>query len=285
MQPKELIVPIKIETKELFTESGVDAVLSAVDKEIAKFKTPSIETKKGRDTIKSFKMKITKTRTFLEKQGKDFVAEKKAAIKIFDAGRKKLRDGLAEREAKVRKPLTEYEEAEKARIEAKRQQEIFNMDHEEALSMNDLFNREKAIAEKEAELVRAEEERRQKEEAERLEKERIERENRIAQEAKERAEREAQEAIEEAKRQAEIEKQQAIKAAEEKAKAEQAKKERLEAEEKAKAERKAANKKHQAKINNEVLEDLKSLGIEQKTGKALISGIVRGEIRHLRVEY
>ena len=318
---KEMIISIKKEVKDLFTESGVNAILAAVDQEIEKFTPPSADTSAGRKEIKSFKMTITKTRTFLEKQGKEFIAEKKAAIKVFDSGRKKLRDGLAEREKKVLQPVTEFETKEAARLEAERQKEIFNMDHEEALAMNDLFNRERELARREAELKAAEDARLAEEKRLKEEQERKEREERIKKEAAEKAKREAEEKAlrekaeqerklkeaeaakaqaerdkiaaeerarlekEDALRRAEQEKLRAIKEAEEKALQKKLEEERIAAEEKAVAEKKAADKKHQAEIHNSIRLDIELLGVETSMAKSIVTAMVKHEIRYVSINY
>ena len=46
MTTTDLIIPIKVETKELFTPNGVDTILKAVDNKIAEFDITSTETKK-----------------------------------------------------------------------------------------------------------------------------------------------------------------------------------------------------------------------------------------------
>jgi len=319
---KDLIVPIKIETKELFTVTGVDTILKSVDDKITEFNITSTETKKDRDKIISFSAKIVKTKTFLEKIGKEFVAEKKAALKVFDSSRKLLRESLAEKAALVREPVTNYETAEAERVEIERQQEIFLMDWDEALGIDDLFNREKAMEAKEAEIERVEQERRDKEEAERLEKERIEREDRIKKEAALEAERKlAQAKIDaiaakekderdrialeermkvekeqaklakiEAARLAEIDKQKAVelatRQAEERARLAKVEQAHREAVEKAEADKKAANKKHRAAVNNKIVDALNHiLKIHSADAKKIIVAIAQGNIPNVTINY
>lgn len=312
---KDLIVPIKVETKELFTTVGVDTVLKAIDVKIAEFSITSTDTQKDRDAIRSFCAKVVRTKTFLEKTGKDFVAEKKALIKIFDSSRKRLRDSLTEKAAQVRKPLTDWEDDEKIRVEAERQFEIYLLEWDEAIAEDDLFNRERAIAAKEAEIAKQEDERLAKEKAERDEKDRIEREERLKKEAAEKAEKEAAEEIlaereererikleaQEAKEQAELDRI----AAEEKAKADQdaavkkAKDDaeaRIKADKKAEDERiaeenrikdqKAANKRHQASVNNKIKDALMAcVGLDEKTAKKVIIEAVNGNIPFMSINY
>ena len=158
------LVSKNITPVQLFSENGLDPVLDKIRQEIDLF-VPNIETKKGRKEIGSFAYKIAQSKTFIDKAGKELNADIKAKAKLIDAERKRSRDTLDDWKNEVRQPLTDFEEAEEKRIEAERLLEISNMDHEEALGMNDFFNREKALAVKEAEIARQEEEKRQKEEA------------------------------------------------------------------------------------------------------------------------
>ncbi|MCK4097573.1 hypothetical protein HCY64_16295, partial [Acinetobacter radioresistens] len=48
---------------------------------------PDVTTKKGRDAIGSLAMKISKSKTLIEKCGKELVAEQKAQIKVIDDDR------------------------------------------------------------------------------------------------------------------------------------------------------------------------------------------------------
>ena len=81
---------------------------------------------------------------------------------------------------------------------------------------------------------------------------------------------------------------QRIHAEQEKARAVEAERQRIEAEKKAveEAERKReANKRHVAKINNEVLSALKNLGLTEVDAKCVIKAIVTGEIPHTKISY
>ena len=60
---------------------------------------------------------MAQTKTFIDKHGKELVAELKAVPAKIDAGRKVLRDTLDAIKDEVRKPLTEWENAEDERIE------------------------------------------------------------------------------------------------------------------------------------------------------------------------
>lgn len=148
----------------------------------------------------------------------------------------------------------------------------------------------------------------EQEELERLrkeaaEREQKEREERIAREAEERARKQAEEAAEKQLQEA-IKRENELKLA-----AERAEREKLEAEERARQaaieteqrikreeeariareaeEQKAReeNKKHKAKINNQILKELTKSGITEEQGKAIISMIAKGEVPNVRISY
>jgi len=238
----------------VFTGGGIDLILKEIERQVADLDI-DLETTKGRKKIASTARKVSKSKVLLDNLGKELVADWKAKAKKVDATRKHARDFLDNLRDTVRQPLTEWEEAEKARQEEERKRIQFELDYEEALAENALFDREREIARKEAELARIEAERKAKEEAERLEKERIEREERLKKEAAEKAKREAE-----------------VKAAEEAARIE--------------VERKAANKAHQAKINREAMEDLiASNWVTEEGAKNLVIKIAKGQIRNITINY
>ena len=231
-----LIVLENIVPENIFKEGGCRPILEAIVREVGKH-IPDVSTAKGRKEIASLAHKVAQSKTFLDNMGKDVKEKYKAIIDPIDKERKTIRDELDALKEKVRMPLTAYEE-EQARIEAERIAiEKFNADYDQAIIDNDLFNREREVARKEAEFKRIEDERKAKEEAERLEKERIEREERLKFEAAEKARIEAEERAKKEKEEAirkQIQAEQAAKRAEE---------ERIAAEQWAKFEAKQAERK------------------------------------------
>lgn len=317
------ILPIVItENKaiECFNKNTLDTVLEDIKKKALNF-VGDPSTPKGRAAIISKAAEVTKVKTTIEKIGKSLNEERKRLTDAVNADRNKAKTFLEDLKIKVRKPVTDWEEAEEKRLEAERLQAEIELDWDDAISMNDLFDREKAIAEKEAKMKAEEEERQRKIDEENAEKERIANQERIEREAKEKAEKEAAAKIEkakqdainaenerlaliekakqdkidaenaaiEAKKQAEIEKQQAIEKA--KRDAEEAEKKRafdakIKAEkEKAIADRKAANLNHQRKVNREILADLEQVGIDEELGKLLITLIVKKKVRNVQINY
>jgi hypothetical protein len=68
-----------------------------------------------RKTLKSIAAKIPKLKTKMDAWGSESVEDLRAQITSVDAARKDLREFLDEKRTEIRKPLTEWEEAEEAR--------------------------------------------------------------------------------------------------------------------------------------------------------------------------
>ncbi|HEK2652386.1 TPA: cell envelope biogenesis protein TolA [Proteus mirabilis] len=254
---------------------------------------------KNRKAFASLAYKVAQTKTYIDKEGKAVVDKLKELPKKVDASRKIFRDELDALSTDIRKPLTEWEAQEKAREEAEALKKQIEVDHEEALQMNELFDLRKAEEERKR-IAREEEMKRQAAEQARLEAERkaqqeIEaaaKREREAKEAAERAEREKQEAIQraeqaakEAKEKAEREKQLAIEA--ERKKAQEAEKARLaEVERKRQEEAKRqADKEHQKAINNQAMQDLIDAGISEGCAKNCIIAIAKNLVSNVKIHY
>lgn len=97
------------------TENGLDPLLGQIKIEVDAF-IPDMSTDKGRKEIASFAHKIARARTTLDTIGKDLKASIMEQPKQIDAERRRVREILEGWQAQVRAPLTEFEEAEKARI-------------------------------------------------------------------------------------------------------------------------------------------------------------------------
>lgn len=291
----ELITLETIQPIEVFTNGGLEPLLAKVEAEVRKFQ-PDMTSEAGRKEIASVAYKVAKSKTALDNLGKDLVADWKKKSSLVDAERRKAWDRLEALQHEVRKPLTDWENAEKSRVDTlkTRMQDLTNcgkflttpdkaMIEAEILKANSLyqFNWEEfatmaeseyntiksALDAKLAERVKydaeqAELEKLRKEAAEREQKER---EERIAREAAEKArleaeskaEKEKQEAA--AKAQAEIQKAEAERKAAQEAK-EKAERDAIEAAKKAKeaAEKAEAEKKAlEEKLANDAAEKAK----------------------------
>ncbi|MCB4843304.1 cell envelope biogenesis protein TolA [Providencia rettgeri] len=265
---------------------------------------------KNRKAFASLAYKVTQTKTAIDKAGKLVVDDLKELPKKVDAARKLFRDELDLLSDDIRKPVTEYELEEKAREEAEALKKQVELDHEEALQMNELFDLRKAEEERQR-IAREEELKRQAAEQARLEAERKAQQEieaaaqreREAKEAAERAEREKQEAIQraeqeakeakekaerdakEAQERAEREKQAAIEVERKKAlKAEQA---RLAEEERKRQEdaKRQEDKEHRRKYNQETLQALVSNGFDEKLATEFIKLVASNQIPHMTMNY
>lgn len=87
---------------------------------------PDVTTKKGRDAIGSLAMKISKSKTLIEKCGKELVAEQKAQIKLIDDDRISIVKKFDLLRDEVLAPRDAWEQAEKDRV-AKHSQFISNI--------------------------------------------------------------------------------------------------------------------------------------------------------------
>lgn len=266
---------------------------------------------KNRKAFASLAYKVAQTKTYIDKEGKAVVDKLKELPKKVDASRKLFRDELDVLSTEIRKPLTEWEEKEKAREEAESLKKQIELDHEEALQMNELFDLRKAEEERQR-IAREEEMKRQAAEQARLEAERKARQEieasakreREAREAAERAEREKQEAIQcaeqaakeakekaerdakEAHERAEREKQLAIEA--ERKKAQEAEQARLAEEERKRQEeaKRQADIEHQRTFNREAVSDLVENGFfNEELAIEFIKLVKKNKIRHITINY
>lgn len=206
----------------LYVAGGLDAYLEQIRQAVNE--VPDLSTKKGRDRVASLAAQVSRSKTAIEKPGREYLKRLKEAVRPAEAEIKRFVDACDELRDATRRPLTEWE-AEQERIKA---EEAMNALHAEALVMNEEFDRQLTAqieADHEMALLMNDKFDRDREEQRRLaEQAQREHEERIKREAAEQARRDA-----EAKHKAEIEAA-ARREAEEKARAEREKAEAVEAE-------------------------------------------------------
>ena len=113
-----LVVIQPTDVRAFFVESkNLDSILTEIETLATKF-DPDVSTTKGRKLIGSQAYAVARTKTFIDGLGKELVDAEKEIPKRIDATRKKVRDFCDELQARVRKPLTDYENAEKSRVAA-----------------------------------------------------------------------------------------------------------------------------------------------------------------------
>lgn len=279
---------------------GTDELFEYIAQEVRSH-VPDVTSKKGRDAIGSLAMKVSKSKTLIEKCGKELVAEQKAQIKLIDDDRIAIVKKFDQLRDEILAPRDAWEQAEKDRV-SKHESVIARiksfidpafMDHSNQVkglienlenlvvdSSLEEFEQEAKLAKFETleklrtalvarekyEAEQAELERLRKEEQERLQRERDER---IAKEAADKARIEAEaKALAEKQR---FEREQAAKA---------------EADRKAE-EARLANVEHMRSINQAASKALIDLcvGLEEYQIKAIITAIAKNQIPHVSIKY
>ena len=227
----------------LYRAGGLDAYLEQIRQAVNE--VPDLTTKKGRDRVASLAAQVSRSKTAIEKPGREYLKRLKEAVRPAEAEIKRFVDACDELRDATRKPLTEWE-AEQERIKA---EEAMNVLHAEALAMNEEFDRQLAARiesdHEMALLMNDAFDREQADKAAEAERQRIAHEEKIkrlaaaaaAREVEQRAQREREEA---AHREAVL-----------KAQAEQAERDRIAAEQKAEAEKKAAVEAERRKAQEE----------------------------------
>lgn len=112
---EELIAVNGVNAVELFANGRMDPLLEKICEE-AKKAVPDTSTNKGRREIASLANKVAKTKTYLDRLGKDLNSEHRKKIEMVDAERRKVRKTLDELKQEVRSPLTEWEQKEEERV-------------------------------------------------------------------------------------------------------------------------------------------------------------------------
>ncbi|MFQ0226325.1 hypothetical protein ACH656_21905 [Klebsiella pneumoniae] len=227
----------------LYRAGGLDAYLEQIRQAVNE--VPDLTTKKGRDRVASLAAQVSRSKTAIEKPGREYLKRLKEAVRPAEAEIKRFVDACDELRDATRRPLTEWE-AEQERIKA---EEAMNALHAEALAMNEDFDRRLAARiesdHEMALLMNDAFDREQADKAAEAERQRIAHEEEIkrlaaaaaAREVEQRAQREREEA---ANREAVL-----------KAQAEQAERDRIAAEQKAEADKQAAIEAERRKAQEE----------------------------------
>lgn len=304
----------------LYVENGLEKFLDQIRQQVNE--VPDLSTAKGRARVASLAAQVSRSKTAIEKPGREFLKRLKEQPKIVET---ELRRFIIECDAlrdEVRRPLTEWEqeqeriaaeqaaEAERQRIEAEQAaaaealKKQVETDHELALLLNDKFDREAAEARAEAERQRiareedlkrqaAEQARREAEETAQRERDEAARREAALKAQAEQAERNRIAAEELAERQrtealqrAEHEKQEAIEA--ERRKAAKAEAVRL-AEEKRIADEaaaRAADVAHRKAIGAAVVAGLiEHAGLTREQAISTLVALMGGQVPHTHITY
>jgi septal ring factor EnvC (AmiA/AmiB activator) len=289
----------------LYQEGGLDEVLEAVRNEVTA-EVMDATTPKGRDRIKSVAYKVAKTKTKLDDLGKDLVSGWKAQSKTVDALRKQARDNLDALKEEVRRPVTEWEQADEKRVNAIQERLGFISALTEAAddlnsaelaerlqSLNDFViddtfqefkgyatERKKEVTETLTRIISI----KKKEEAEQEELNRLRAEEE-ARKQKERDEEIAKKAVAQAEKahKAALEKAETDRDNAVKAERDRIKQESIEAAREAKM--REENKEHRRKINKAAKEALIAGGVNELSAELAIKLIAKGSVANVSIRY
>lgn len=164
----------------IYVENGLEKFLEQIRESVKE--VPDLSTAKGRARIASLAAQVSRSKTAVEKPGRDYLRHLKEAVKPAEAELRRFVSACDEMRDEVRRPLTEWEAEqerikaeEAARVKAENDRKQFESNHEIALLMNDAFDREAH------------------EKAEEAERQRIAHEEELKRQAAEQARREAEE--------------------------------------------------------------------------------------------
>lgn len=303
----------------IYVENGLDKFLEQIRDGVNEVSDPS--TAKGRARIASLAAQVSRSKTAVEKPGRDYLKRLKEQPKVVEAELRRFVNECDQLRDEVRRPLTEWE-AEQERIKAeedakKKAEELalkVEADHEMALLMNDASDRDREEQRRLAEQAQRERDDQLKREAaeqarldaeakakadieaaarreaeatasaQRAERERAEQEQRAEQEKQEaaaRAEREKQEAIAAEQRKAQEEADRIKREADQKEQARLAEEKRIADE----AAKRAADVEHRRTINRQVIADLISAGIPDEFATEVLKAIAGGKVSNTTIKY
>lgn len=112
-----LVIIGQLTPPQLFAPGTLDPLVERVKAEVRAIKT-DISTEEGRKAIASLAYKIARTKTFIDDRRVELVADEKKRLAAIDSEGKRVRDELDALKEEVRKPLTDWENADNERIKA-----------------------------------------------------------------------------------------------------------------------------------------------------------------------
>ncbi len=116
----ELVIYDQNKFVEIFTEKTGDSFIEKLEKEVAEFqKTSDISSEKGRNAIKSYAHELSKHKAPLKAGKLQLTEEVRITLSKLNEEENRLRDKIQELQDEVRKPLTDFEDKEKRRIEVR----------------------------------------------------------------------------------------------------------------------------------------------------------------------
>lgn len=113
---QEIAVIEGIETRELFTAKTLDTAITKIETDIRSIHT-DISTKKGRDDVISLSVKVRDSKTLVEKVRKKLGEDLREELDGINSVGKEAVTRLQNLQDEVRLPVTEFENAEKERVD------------------------------------------------------------------------------------------------------------------------------------------------------------------------
>lgn len=104
----------------IYVAGGLKHFLNLVKDEVTG-EVPDLATRKGRERIASLAAKVSKSKTAVEKPGRDYLRRLKEMPKVVEAELREFVTAMDNLRDETRRPLTEWEAAEAARVEAHEQ--------------------------------------------------------------------------------------------------------------------------------------------------------------------
>lgn len=101
----------------IYGKGGLDQFYEAVRQQVSE-EVPDLSTKKGRDRIASLAAKVSSSKVAVEKPGREYLKQLKDLPKKIEAELREFVDKMDKLRDETRKPLTDWENAEKARVQA-----------------------------------------------------------------------------------------------------------------------------------------------------------------------
>ena len=105
---------------DIFTPEGMRPLIDKIKEETDLVVLPDTSTAKNRDEIKSLAFMVTRSKTLIDDTGKKKNEAARKKLGIVDQARKLAREELTAHATEIRKPVTDWEEAEAERIEEER---------------------------------------------------------------------------------------------------------------------------------------------------------------------
>lgn len=99
----------------IYVSGGLKPFIDRVREEVSG-EVPDLSTKKGRDRVASLAAKVSKSKVAVEKPGREYLKRLKEMPKVVEAELREFVTSMDDLRDEVRKPLTDWEAAEAARV-------------------------------------------------------------------------------------------------------------------------------------------------------------------------